>query len=308
MKHVLSFCVLTFLWFVFPSLLFGQQETVSLALAVPSEQRTYETDIMRLLRSRLSSSMADAELGMTDYSGLVLIPDITITNQQAIEGGMRTITSLDVNLSLTVVQIITGVEFHSFELRLRGQGYNKNLAVMNAVEALDFRDKRLKEFFVTAKKKIISYYKDNTKVLQTKASTLAKMGNYNEAIALLSSYPTGLSDYTEVAETMKEIYDQYQQHSCAQLMQQARGAYSIGNYDECIALLNEIDMSSPCASDARALANKVRTAVNAEKAQEIALYQESMRTVAEIEKRRIQAEENAAIAYYKNQPKYYFVF
>lgn len=308
MKYVISFLSCFFLCIVFSIPTMGKETNISIALAVPQDQTNVPANVLKVLRSRLSSAMAKADLGMANYSGIVLIPDLTITGQTSVEGGMRTITVFDISLSLSVVQTITGMEFHSTHFSLRGEGYDRNEAFMTAVLSLEAKDQKLSDFLLQTKNKVLSYYKDNTSVILTKAKTLSKMGNYDEAIALLSSYPETLADYPQIASAMQEVYSQYQQHTCAQLLQQARGAYATGDYAHCVAYLNEVDMTSPCASEAKALAQKVQVAVGQEKAEVIALYKEEMRTAATIEKRRLQAVENIATSYFENQSEYYFIF
>ena len=100
----------------------------------------------------------------------------------------------------------------------------------------------------------------------------------------------------------------YMRDVCSQLLQQANGAFAAGNYEEAIASLNMIDMQSPCAGDVRTLTEKIKREVDAEKRQAIELYLQEMSTAADIQKRRVKAIENIAVAYYQNQPDFYFVF
>ena len=191
---------------------------------------------------------------------------------------------------------------------MRGEGYTKDAAILAAIRSLSAKDKRLIMFFSETKTQILDYYRNNVQVFITKAKTLASMQQYDKAVTLLASYPENLKQYGQVAVTMKEIYTMYQQKVCSDILQKARGAYTIGNYEEAVQWLNEIDMSSPCAKEAKLLASQIKQAIDAELAQKITLYQQQMQTAASIEKRRIQAIENIVTSYYKNQPEYYFVF
>lgn len=286
----------------------AQSENLSIAVAVPKQQMTEKAEVLQLIKNKLSSAIAESGIGMADYNGIIVSPSTIITNKNIVEGGMKSIYIYDIDLSLIVTQIITGSEFHSVNFTLRGEGYSKDAAIMAAIRNLSSKDKRLTMFFSEVRTRILNYYRTHTQTIITKAKTMASMQQYEEAIVLLASYPETLSEYEQVATTMKEVYATYQQKACSDILQKALGAYALGNYKESVQWLNEIDMSSPCAKEAKKLASQIKQTTDAELVQNIALYKEQMQTMENIEKRRIQAVENIATAYYKNQSKYYFVF
>ena len=305
MRHFLISAILMVM--VIPSMM-AQSENLSIAVAVSKQQMTEKAEILQLMKNKLSSAMAESKVGIANYSGIIVSPTTTITNRHIVEGGMSNITIYDIDLSLTVSQVITGSEFNAINITLRGEGYTKDAAILAAIRSLSAKDKRLIMFFSETKTQILDYYRNNVQVFITKAKTLASMQQYDKAVTLLASYPENLKQYGQVAVTMKEIYTMYQQKVCSDILQKARGAYTIGNYEEAVQWLNEIDMSSPCAKEAKLLASQIKQAIDAELAQKITLYQQQMQTAASIEKRRIQAIENIVTSYYKNQPEYYFVF
>ena len=279
----------------------AQNVDLPIAVAKSKQQMTEKVEVLQLLKSKLSSAMTESGMGMADYSGIIVSPHI-------VEGGMKNIYIYDVDLSLVVSQVITGTVFYSINLTLRGEGYSKDGAIMASIRTLSGNDKRLTTFFSEARTRILNYYKNNTPNILTKARTLASMQQFGEAVALLASYPETLPQYKTVAAAMKEIYATYQQKACNDILQKAKGAYALGNYEESVQWLNEIDMSSPCANDAAKLAAQIKQSIKAEQAQIISLYEKQIQSEANIEKQRIQAIENIATAYYKNQPEYYFVF
>lgn len=285
-----------------------QNEVISMAVAVPHQQMTTNADVLRMLKNKLSSALPASGCAQADYGGIIISPSTTVTGRQLVEGGMRTIGVYDVNLTLSVSHLITDTGFNTMSIDLHGEGYSEREALMSVVNKLSNNDARLVKFFSETRRKIVDYYVGNRKSIVTQARTLANMQRYDEALALLSSYPANISGYDEVAKAMTDIYNMYMRDACSQLLQQANGAYAAGNYDDAIATLSMIDMQSPCAGDVRALTEKIRRAVNADKQQAIDLYLQEMRTAADIQKRRIKAVENIAVAYYQNQPDFYFIF
>lgn len=286
----------------------AQNVDLPIAVAKSKQQMTEKVEVLQLLKSKLSSAMTESGMGMADYSGIIVSPQTTITNKHIVEGGMKNIYIYDVDLSLVVSQVITGTVFYSINLTLRGEGYSKDGAIMASIRTLSGNDKRLTTFFSEARTRILNYYKNNTPNILTKARTLASMQQFGEAVALLASYPETLPQYKTVAAAMKEIYATYQQKACNDILQKAKGAYALGNYEESVQWLNEIDMSSPCANDAAKLAAQIKQSIKAEQAQIISLYEKQIQSEANIEKQRIQAIENIATAYYKNQSEFYLAF
>lgn len=304
MKKILILAV--FLVSLMPSR--AQNEVINMALAVPRQQMTANADVLRVLKSKLSAALAAGGCAQTDYGGIAISPMTTVSGKQMIEGGMRTISVYDVNLTVSVSNIISGTGFNTMSMDLRGEGYSEREALMSSINKMSNNDARLVKFFLETRRKIVDYYTGNRKSIMTQAKTLANMQQYDEALALLSSYPMNISGYDEVANAMTDIYDMYMRDVCSQLLQQANGAFAAGNYEEAIASLNMIDMQSPCAGDVRTLTEKIKREVDAEKRQAIELYLQEMRTAADIQKRRVKAIENIAVAYYQNQPDFYFVF
>lgn len=305
MKKILTIA----LCFMLTTCVVAQNEYMSISMANSNPQSTKNTEALLLLRKRLASVVANSGLGMADYCGIVMFPTISITNKQMIEGGMRKIVVYDIDLSIFVSQMITGADFNYINISLRGEGYTEETAMVSAVNRITNNDERLTNFFINTKNKILNYYRNNLKTIITKANTLAQMQQYEEAIALLYSYPETLSrEYEDIAKEMRRIYALYQQKNCREILQKARGEYATGNYDEAILWLNQIDMLSPCAEETNILTNKIKSAVDADRRQEFEMYQQQLRNEADIEKQRIKAIENIVTAYYKQSSKCYFIF
>lgn len=305
MKKILTIAVC----FMLATCVVAQNEYLPISMASSNLQSTNNGDALLLLRKRLASVVASSGLGLADYSGVVMSPTISITNKQVMEGGMRKMVVYDIDLSIVMSQIITGVDFNSINISLRGEGYTEEAAIVSAINRITNNDGRIMDFFINTKNKIFNYYRYNLKAIIAKANTLAQMQQYEEAIALLYSCPETLSrEYEDIAKEMRRIYALYQQKNCREILQKARGEYAIGNYDGAILWLNQIDMLSPCAEETRILTNKIRSTVDAERRKEFEMYQQQLKNEADIEKLRIKAIDNIVTAYYKQSSKYYFIF
>ena len=280
---------------------------VPMSVAVHSGQTLFDDNALRLLGSKMKALLSANGISSAGYCGIVLCPTVDVGGKQVIEGGMRNITVFDFQLSLTVVNVVTGNEFGTMSMPLRGEGYSERDACLTALRKINAADKRFAGFLEESSKRVEDYYTKNTSSLITSAQTKAKMEQYEDALALLLSYPSTLSGYDKVAAAAVKIYEQWQSNVCGQIMQKARTAYSTGDYDTAAEMLGEVDMQSSCAADAKKLADEIRKAVGKERAEELQLYKEQLRTAAEIEKQRIKSAENVAKAYYQNRSSYVYL-
>ena len=280
---------------------------VPMSVAVRSGQAMFADNELKLLGAKLRGVLSANGIQSDGYSGVVLCPSVDVGGKQVIEGGMRSITVFDFQLTLTVANVITGNEFGTLTMPLRGEGYSERDACLAALRKINATDKRFAAFLEESGKRVEDYYTKNTSSLITQAQTKAKMKQYEDALALLLSYPSSLSGYDRAAAAAVKIYEQWQSDQCGQIMQQARTAYSTGDYAAAAELLNMVDIQSSCAGDAKKLADDIRQAIGKERAEELQLYKEQMRTAAEIEKQRIKSAENVAKAYYQRQNTYVYL-
>ena len=281
---------------------------VEMAVAITTQQTDLSQNTYGVLRSKLLGAITAEGVAAEEYSCIAVLPSINFTNKQLVEGGMRNITIIDMQLTLTAEHIVTGTVFHSTTLSLRGEGTSLDMAIRSAVSRMENRDRRVRQFASQARQKIIQYYQNNTNALITKAKTLAARKDYDEAMALLDAYPVSLEGYAAVSKTMTGIYKEYQTNCCQELMAKARSAYAMDDYQEAATLLAQVDMQSSCGQEAKILCMKIKQSRDAAAAQAAEAYEREWQAQANLESQRIQAAKEVAEAYYKNQTKYYFVW
>ena len=289
------------------SRLCAKENIVPISVAVRAGQDGLGDNSLKLLSSKIRTALAANGVVADGKSGIVVCPTFNITNKQVIEGGMRKITVFDVELTMSVQNVLTGIEFFSISMPLRGEGYSENEACLSAVRKIQPSDKKMQSLLKDGSKKVVEYYDAHLSALIKTAQTKASMKEYEEALALLSQYPTFLPGYGTVVKAMVDIYVKWQDDVCSQTMMKARNAFSTGDYELASSLLGEVDMKSSCAEEVKRLSEDIRKSISAEKARELDLYKEQMRTAADLEKRRLKAIENVAKAYYGKQDTYVYV-
>lgn len=284
------------------------QGQVEIAVAIPRQTTEVSHNTWNVIRNKLVDAMTRNGVSSVVYSGIVVYPEIMVSDEQSVESGMRNITVIDIQLSLTTEHVVTGTVFSTLTLTLRGEGDNMDKAMIRAINKILPTDERLNDFMVLSRNKITRYYQENTNTIIQKAQNLALTKQYEAALALLSSYPTSASGYVTVSKALTAIYGQYQNSICTQVLQQARAAYSLGNYAEAASYLQQVDMQSSCAKEARALCQKIKASRDTEAARELATFERIYQNQADLEKQRIKAIRDVAVAYYKSVPRFYYVF
>ena len=284
------------------------QSQIEMAVAIPRQTTDFSHDTWNVIRNKLVDNMTNNGISSFIYSGIIVYPEIIVLNKQVVEGGMHNITILNIQLNLKTEHVITGTIFNSLTFELQGEGANLDKAVTQAINKLRSTDNQLNDFMIQSKNRILQYYQDNTNMIIQKAFSLASTNQYEAALALLSSYPASVSGCELVSKALTEVYGQYQNSMCSQKLQQARLAYSLGNYEEAVSWLQQVDIQSSCAAEARALCQRIKSSRDAEAARELAILERAYQSETELEKQRIKAVRDIAVAYFKSTPQFYYIF
>lgn len=142
-----------------------------------------------ILKNKLLRIVSAKGTAGTEYSGLIIVPEVDEVNSSVIEGGMRKISTVELSVTATVLNMITGTIFNSIEISVSGEAYSKNDAIRTAIGKIKPSDPEYAAFMKATKAKICDYYKVNTSTIITKANALASQRKYDEALALLATYP-----------------------------------------------------------------------------------------------------------------------
>lgn len=287
------------------SLLSARAQSLSLGIAIPEVESSIDAQTGKTLATRVKKILANTDIadGGSDF---MVVPKASILEEELIEGGMKNIFKVTLDLTLEVMQMSTGKVFGSTSVELRGSGMrSKQAAFKNAITSLPTNNPRIETFFKDTKAKIQAYYESNTGVLISKAKAAASQGKYEEAFAILGSYPDGLSGTQQAQAALQQIYQQYKKINCEHAVAEARAAIATKNYELALELLSEIDPSSTCASTATSLINSVNREVRQTEAQHRADQQRREDRAYNLRKVQINAARDVAKAYYqRTYPRY----
>lgn len=278
-------------------------EDAYISVAMPSDS-PLDNNTKSILKNKLLKIASAEGVASMECSAIAMIPDINILSKELVEGGMRNITTIELSITITVRNILTNAIFNTTTISAKGNGYSEIEAMRSAIKTIE--PSRYLQFVKTAKEKIITYYRNNTSSLITKAKTLANQQQYDEDLATLSSYPESLSGYPQVAATIASIFKQSQTKYCSEILQAARAAYAQRDYEGAAELASTIDATSSCGSEAKALLSSIRKGAEQEYKNQLEMERQERLSNERVATATINAARDVAVAYYKRQNNYIF--
>lgn len=278
------------------------QNDITIGLIMPDKELNgVRPDAYKLLRSKLEKMLTAS--GVSSFGGdFVMYPTINVIEEDLIETDIKNFYKVKIELTLNVANLTSKTIFSSESWPLTGTSEReKSPAVKNAFSQLKGTDPRFKSFIQDTKEKICEYYEANKSAIFTKATTLASTGEYEEAIALLSGYPSQVSGYNEAQVLIRKIYIQYTDANAARILSEADAAYAKKDYEQAVNLAAQIDPESSHYKDAKAIIEKVRTTINKEQAAANQRAMKALEIAADVEKTRVNAAASVARAYYNRR-------
>jgi len=302
-KFIFLFCILS----SFISIAQNSDEVGTISLSIVTPENSDELSQVQLskLKTRLTKIATSNGLSGSGFnSNFVLYPVFDIYNEELIEG-MENIVIVGVEVSLFVKQVDNNLIFSSYTLQIDGSGNDKNEAIVDAISQIPLNNEKIKGFLSESKKKIISYYEAQCANISKQAETAAGMSDYEKAFGILMSVPKEVSCSSQLSALSIKIYKGYQNKICNENVLKAKAEISAGNYDEALYVLSYIDPSSTCFSEAKSLIGSIEAKVSAERKKEWDFKMKQYDNSVELEKQRINAVKEIAVAYYqRTQPTY----
>ena len=222
--------------------------------------------------------------------------------------GTKIIQKLEVQYA--VGDNIADACFGSTSMETVGIGNTEGQAMTSALRNIKTTP-MLKAIVRKAKQSIIDYYDKNGPAINKKAQGLIAVRNWEDAIYELSAIPEECSCYTKALSMMESVYKSHINHDARQILNEAQAVWSSDpnpGYaaEEAMSILSEIDPSSDCYPQAKALMQKIENRVKSvtDKEYRDAVTIEKKRQEAEtaLQKARIKAYRDVAVAYAQRKP------
>ena len=279
-----------------------------------SEDTTIVPDYARsLLYDRLNQIVTANGLGTDNNSPFFLTCSINLTDKDIIAGApMRIVQNVDISFYVADVQ--THRLYETCTLSARGVGENENRAFIAAFRNIKSSSPELKRLIATASTEIVAYYDSQIDNYIKQADALAKMGEFEKALYLLSMVPDACEGYGRVNDAAIAVYQKMIDGNSLKMLQKAKSVWAAGHdyaaAEEAGLYLAEVSPYSSCFAQAEALVAEIKEFVISERQydrkqaeEEIAWLRKIAENEQDIERNRVNAWREVGVAYGNNQPK-----
>lgn len=235
--------------------------------------------------------------GFGSFSGdFVLTANPLLTNKSVAEIiPPQTLIELEISIYLLNIQEQIIVD----EIAISGKGLNSNetRAFIQAIQVVNPRSPAVRTFMKGCREKITAYYTTRVPALLAKAQSLAEREQYQEALAVLSSVPESVDEYSAVAEQMVAIYLKEIDKKASGILQGVKAALATKDYEKALELLLQIDPSSTYFKEASTLIDSVKANIDAQEKAELEERQRALDDRMKLEKMRLEAAQKMGALY-----------
>lgn len=194
--------------------------------------------------------------------------------------------------------------FASESFELSGVGGSDTQAYVKALNKLGSNNPRLVQFLGEGKQKIIDYYDANYRTYLNNARQAMAARNYGEALYYATAIPSCCVGYDQANALAMQIYDQNMNYEAARYLAKARAAWaadpSADGAAEAYQYLTMIDPSASCAAEAKAFGQQIsKTTQKQWEFENVTKYKDAVA----LEKQRISAAKEVAVAWAKSRPR-----
>ena len=195
----------------------------------------------------------------------------------------------------------TQTVFSQTSVSAKGVGPTEAKSYMDAIRHINVNSPAIKEFVQKGKAKVIDWYDSQAEVIFLKAEQLAKRHEYEEALYLVSGFPSECQNFARSIEVGNKIFQDYIDYTCQINLAKARTAWAAEQNSEGAAkageFLAEIYPEASCHGDAMALYNEIKAKVLDDWKFEMKMYQDQV----DLESQRIDAWKAVGTAYGNHQ-------
>ena len=281
---------------------YAQNNGIQLYLYAPNQVEKIPEASMEYLLNNLSTAVtADGLAAQNEYmTQFVLMPKVNVASKNVITN-TQTQVVLNIDISLQVVDGMSGTLYASSIVNVKGVGTNETKAYNSAFRSINKKHQQIVVLVKTAKQKILSYYEAEADNIIKKANLLAAKNNYEEAFYLLSMIPSQCSKFDASVSTGLTLWEKFKNYSCNTNLAKAEAVWVSGqDYNAAIKAgeyLSQILPDSECYGKAKQLYSEIKKKVEDLWKFEMKQYD----TESELKKAKIQAFQAIGVAYGKGQ-------
>lgn len=281
---------------------FAQSSSIQLYVCSPKQVESVpEASIDYLVNNICSAVTSDGLAAQSDYmTQFLLLPKVNVVSKNVMANTQQQI-ALTLDVTLQVVDNLSGTAFTSNTITVKGVGTNETKAYNAAFRTLNKSNQKVITFCSAAKEKIIAYYEAESMNIIKKARLLAAQEKYDETFYLLSMIPSQCSKFDDAISTSLDIWQKYKDYSCAVYVAKARSAWvatqDMEGADKAATYLSNILPDASCYADAMKLYSDIKSGVGNLWKFEMKKYDKE----SELREAKISAIQAIGVAYGKGQ-------
>ena len=265
-----------------------------------------------ILTDKLRQIAVSNGMGADNHAPFFISCTVNLTNKDVIASApVRYIQHADVSLYIADNQ--TERIYETYTISVKGVGDNEDRAFVNAFKNISPSHPAVKQFVVNGSKKIVEYYESQIDRFIAQAEGMAKMGEFESALYLLSTVPNVCDGYDKIADAAVRMYQTMIDYEGQKLLQKAKLVWAAGHsYDDAIEAgeyLAEISPNANCYDKAETLATEIQKYViserNYDKKQaenEVAWIRKMAENERKLTEKYLNAWRDVGVAYGQNQP------
>lgn len=280
---------------------------ISLSVVMPENSDELDASQLAKLATKISQIVTNYGIDASSpNNNFVIYPKFTIYETNIVEGGMQNIIVVKSELSLFIKQVDNNILFASVSKIINGSGNNALTATTNALSKINVNDKEFKIFLEKSKAKIIQYYESKCLDIIEKAEIFAKKQDFQQALGLLMSVPAEAECYKKAQEKSLVFYKNYQDQECKKIIHEINLNVANNDYTGATENLKLIMPSSSCFEEAKVIITRIENKIDVAQKRQLALQVKVYEDKVALQKQRLDALKEIAIAQQKNRPKIYY--
>jgi len=129
-------CSSFFLCIFYSMLAFCQQHGDAYISVAMLPNSILDNNTKLILKNKLISIVCAEGIASTECCAIAMVPEVTVLEENLVEGGMRNIYTQQLSISVVVRDLITNTMFNSVTITCRGEGYSKVECMRNAIRKI----------------------------------------------------------------------------------------------------------------------------------------------------------------------------
>ena len=272
------------------------------------DNNSIPAEAKKALETKLSQITSNNGMGGSTANPRFIITAVLNVTTKDIVSGPPQMIAQNIDVTLFVGDAITNTVFSNTVVSIKGVGTNENKALIDAIKNINLKNKDITAFLEEGKNKIITYYATQCDFIIKDAETLAKQGNFDEAIYKLALVPEVCKDcYFKTSELVANLFQQKIDTECKLKLAKAKmlwsGQQNIKQAEEVIDVISDINPNASCYNATISFTKTINTKIKADEKARLELALKKYNDKIAIEKQQINAYKEIAVEYAKNQPK-----